>query len=361
MPTVELLARLVRGDADAAHRLQTLAADRIRDDARAHGVLPLVLEQLAASHLEPLRRSLGADATGEVMADMARERELCRIVEAFDRAGVRVLLIKGAALAYSLYSRPDLRPRIDTDLLIDGVDRQRAHDVLVEERYEPDIHVAGELVSKQATYVRQQDGRVVHVVDLHWAIVNPHAFADTLTFTELASASVPIPTLGSAARGLSDVHALLLACVHRSAHHAGSDRLIHLLASRLDASHWETFDALARDRAVVTVCRHSLDETTRRFATRVPERVLADVAMPSAPARHEPTAAFVSQRGSLHVLRSDLRALSGWRARLRLLREHLFPSADYMTRVYAPASVAPLPWLYARRVWRGARKWLARV
>jgi hypothetical protein len=45
---------------------------------------------------------------------------------------------------------------------------------------------------------------------------------------------------------------------------------------------------------------------------------------------------------------------------VRLVRQHLFPSAHYMRGVYAPASTAPLPVLYARRAWRGARRWLAR-
>jgi hypothetical protein len=56
----------------------------------------------------------------------------------------------------------------------------------------------------------------------------------------------------------------------------------------------------------------------------------------------------------------DLRSLATWGERSRLMRQHLFPSARYMRQVYAPASQAPLPWLYARRVWHGAQKWLAR-
>ena len=44
-------------------------------------------------------------------------------------------------------------------------------------------------------------------------------------------------------RGLSPVHALLVACIHRVAHHRGTERLIwlldiHLLASRLEEREW---------------------------------------------------------------------------------------------------------------------------
>jgi hypothetical protein len=55
-----------------------------------------------------------------------------------------------------------------------------------------------------------------------------------------------------------------------------------------------------------------------------------------------------------------VRAMRSIGQALKLARQHVLPPADYMREVYAPASSAPLPWLYARRVWRGARRWLAR-
>jgi hypothetical protein len=58
------------------------------------------------------------------------------------------------------------------------------------------------------------------------------------------------------------------------------------------------------------------------------------------------------------VVLDDLRTLSRWRDRWRLVREHAFPPATYMRRVYALSSAAPLPLLYARRLLRGGRKWL---
>ena len=40
------------------------------------------------------------------------------------------------------------------------------------------------------------------------------------------------------------------------------------------------------------------------------------------------------------VLLDDVRVLPGWRARLTLLKEHLFPDAAYMRRTYAIGSSA---------------------
>jgi hypothetical protein len=60
---------------------------------------------------------------------------------------------------------------------------------------------------------------------------------------------------------------------------------------------------------------------------------------------------------ALDVLLSDVKALPGWRARGRLLLEHLLPSAAYMHARYGASSRALLPILYARRVIFGARRW----
>jgi hypothetical protein len=74
--------------------------------------------------------------------------------------------------------------------------------------------------------------------------------------------------------------------------------------------------------------------------------------------RHERTAAFLHVRPKAREVLDDFRALSSWRDRLQLAKEHLLPDADYMRTVYAPNSRQPLPWLYLRRLWNGAGRWL---
>ena len=55
---------------------------------------------------------------GESAIELLRKHELVRVLEALARAEVATLLLKGTALAYSLYPAPTLRPRADTDVLI---------------------------------------------------------------------------------------------------------------------------------------------------------------------------------------------------------------------------------------------------
>ena len=69
--------------------------------------------------------------------------------------------------------------------------------------------------------------------------------------------------------------------------------------------------------------------------------------------------AYLERRASkADLLVADLRALTGWRPRLRLLREILFPPAAYMFATYGGSSRIVLPAWYLRRIAGGARRWL---
>jgi hypothetical protein len=370
VPLDNLLVGILRGDlaAGVLDRVDPAALARV---AVQHGVLPMISERLAALRPvpEPLRQYLRREAGRHAAMDLLREAELRPLLTALSRAPVAALLMKGAQLAYSHYSRPDLRPRVDTDVLIPEPSLPAIRGVLARLGYEPAGQVSGRFVSSQESYVKWSGMLPLHVVDVHWRIANPQAFTGVLSYQDLSATAVDVPRLGPAARGLSDVHALLVACLHRVAHHFDSDRLIwlydiHLLSSSLDDGRWDTFVDLALSRRVAGVCRQSLARTHSAFDTAIPSRVLA--ALTEAAGRDaEPTARYLAAGAiggrQVDVLVADLRALRSWTNRWRLVREHAFPPARYMRDVYAPSSRAPLPLLYARRALLGARKWLIRT
>jgi hypothetical protein len=339
--------------------------------AAQHGVLPLVSERLSALTPVPaaLREHFQTEASRHAAMDLLREAELHSLVKNVSGAPIGALLMKGAQLAYSHYPRPDLRPRLDTDLLIPERAAPVMRAALEQLGYESSGHVSGRFVMSQACFVKRREKLPLHAVDVHWRIANPQAFTDVLRYEELAASAVPVPRLSHAARGLSDVHASIVACIHRVAHHFDSNRLIwlydiHLLSSTLDVAGWSAFVQLAVDRRVAGVCRQSLVRAAETFGSTVPADVFTSLGDASGRAS-EPTVRYLSSqatgRRQWDVLVEDLRALRSWAHRWQLVREHVFPPARYMREVYAPASRAPLSFLYARRALVGARKWLLRT
>jgi hypothetical protein len=292
---------------------------------------------------------------------LVREIELRDVISALGAAAVLPLIIKGAHLAHNHYTRPSLRPRCDTDIFVAASAWPQGARVLNDIGYNAPPQFAGDLVTTQACFVKERSG-LRHIIDLHWRIANPHPFRAVLEYDELLTPSEPIPALGPQARGLSRVHAQLLACVHRVAHHGDSNRLIwlrdiHQLAQVMTEVDWTQFTALAQQRGVASVCSRSLLLSALRFGTAIPADVLVSLGSRS----DEPTRAYlVTHRLRVALIAQDLRSLKGFRQRARFLLQHAFPNARYMRNVYAPGSRAPLGVLYAWRAIRGARKWLLR-
>ena len=364
-----LLAALVRGEGMLANWPATNDPLPLYQAALHHGLIPLVADRIGAEGGVPLAfgERIREESRRHAAADMLREAELRLLLGAMASARVEVLVVKGVHLAYSAYARPDLRPRVDTDLLVRPQACATASAVLLELGYGAPRHTSGHFVSYQAQNVKRRDGMVLHAVDLHWRIANPQVFAAVLSFEELRSASVPLARLHPTARAPSSVHALLLACVHRVAHHFDSDRLIwlydiHLLASAATRSEWQEFSTLAVDRGVAAVCCRSLERAAECFRTHLPGDVMDTLRIGAATRADEPTVAYLLRdRRPVTGFLADARALPGWSARWQLTREHLFPPRQYMRDVYAPASCVPLPALYTWRIIRGALKWLKRA
>lgn len=364
---IDLLAAVLRGEPSAIATLGLVPAEQAMDAALKHGVLPLVAERLAAEGQPAcaLGELFRRQARIHAAADLVREDALRQIVVALRIASVPALVVKGAHLAYAVYPRPDLRPRLDSDFLVRPRDRPPAVAALLDAGYVAVPQAEGSLVSYQSSFSLRRDGAVVHIVDLHWRLANPQAFGDVLTFDDLDRAGEALPALANA-RVPSPLHAMLLAAIHQVAHHPDDDHLIwscdlDRLARRLDDAAWRRVVSEAEDRRVGAVLARGLDHAASRLGTPVPDWVVSAPALRSVAARSTPTAAFL-EPGRRHVqtVAQDLRLLPTWSARSRLIWQHLFPAPSYMRTVYAPTSRSPLPVLYVRRAWRGAWRWMMR-
>ena len=363
-----LLSAIVRGDetswpwADADSEQEAL----FLDTACRHGIQALVARQLRKAGVldswpPSIRAALARVAVQRASVDQLLRQEVARVLAALARAGIRPLLIKGTALAYTHYAHPCLRPRGDTDLLVRDAEVVMAMRVMEDLGYRRHNQVSGELVTCQSAFIKGDRHRVQHVYDIHWKIADPQLFANLLSVDELEPSAVGVPALGEHARAIGDVHALLLACVHRVAHHNDSENLmwiydIHLLASSMDEEQLRRFARLAADRNVKAICARGLALADQWFHTGLSGNLVAELGGRSD--RREPSETYLRSRlRKVDILLSDLRALPEWRGRLKLLREHLFPPATYMLQSYAASSRALLPALYTHRFVRGACRW----
>ncbi len=272
-PASSLLTDLLAGRRSAM-ALSTDECHTLDQSAAFHGVDGLIWHQLChqqgADHtsLANLRRRAKQQAQWE----LSHRAAVADLLDRFDAAGIPVLLLKGTALAYSLYPEPSLRVRGDTDLLVAPSDQNRAEDALQQAGFRP-VTVAHDS-DLQSAFERIDPSGARQVIDLHWAVCNSPLLAHVWTFDELRSRAQPVDSLSKGALGLSRSDALIHACLHWAINrhvpyrHAdqsriGGDRLIwlydiKLLAESLTKAESSGLIQQLRDKRLTSLCLPAL-------------------------------------------------------------------------------------------------------
>jgi hypothetical protein len=367
-PWPSSIVALISGELTTWRQL-AMAPGEFLDHCTRHELLGLVharIDQRADREDWPaaVRDELARYAREETARELLRREEIAGVIATLAEVGVRAVVLKGAALAYTVYDNPVERPRLDTDLFVDARDVAAVRAALERRGYAAPPYCA-DLFSQLEMTMTDRFG-LVHVIDVHWRISTQAVFADVLAFDEVASRCVPLPSLGAAAVALCRVDALLLACIHPVMHHQNEQRLhwiydIHLLAEQMTEAEFEEFARLARAKHMAAVCAHGVRLAQTAFSARLPSGILASLDRGAAA---EPSAEYLaSERRWHHETLASLRALPRFADRARLVREVLLPSPQYMLGAYGlrgkPLGAWLLPALYVHRNVRGAWKIIA--
>ena len=327
---------------------------RLPSGAESAQVLALAVGEGVAGLVHArLVNAADGSALAAMFADAARRQaaralwvraETGRLLDAFAAQGLRVLVLKGSALVWWLYSAPQLRASGDLDLLFASrQDALRALDILTDCGY-ADGHDQGdhayEMLRKPAP-----GARYALEVDVHWRLLNAPVFAQALDFQALWAASITIPALGAQARGLGPVHALLHAAMNRAVNlYTGTGEVlkclydIHLLVAWLDDAAWAETVRLAIATGLCGVLHSALEAVRSELRTDVPAWVLAELA------RAIPMESLDPQRlGDWGYMQRRNAAALPLRQRLYWLWRRLLPDLGYLrSRHGADASVPRL-------------------
>jgi hypothetical protein len=362
-----IITRALRDPAGAAPALDRDAAALIAAAAQHRVLLLLGWMLRAAGRLsewpEDFVRAFQQAEHAAVAVDCVRHLELVRALDRLSEAGVSVLVFKGAALAYSHYPAAHVRVRADTDLLVNASELPALEAVLMRLGYVRPTETGGDLVSYQSHYQKIDRHGVGHAFDVHWKISNLQVLADRLMWQELWQERVPLAAPGRSSFTVGRVHALLLALLHRAGHHPGSGNLLwiydlHVLASSLSPEEMRRLQTIATARGLGHVVAEGLALARDSFGTAAAGPVVTSLR--AGGPRHNAIVLDGSWTQA-RVLRLDLHALPTWRARGRLIREHLLPPRSYMRARYGVRSNLLLPGLYVWRALAGTPRWLRKL
>lgn len=290
---------------------------------------------------------------------------IASLLDSLAAKGIRALVLKGTALAYSVYADPAVRHRGDTDIFLPAADRRQVRSVLSACGF----WETGDNKALQETWQCGTGLGFEPAVDIHWRI-NASAAISQLLESELdLDATVRLDRLASGALGLGAVDNFILIAINRGTHgrfgyYSGderlfeSDRLIwavdaHLLATGLDETGWDTLVERAVRTGTTTFVSDTLAFAQRTLGTLVPQAVREGLAQ--APADHS-LVAYLGSSSHVWRLRRDVAACTSPIEAARVLRYVALPNDQFMQARFPDASGWPRPALHLRRWAEGAGK-----
>jgi hypothetical protein len=251
------------------------------------------------------------------------------VLRAFDRDGLRSILLKGPTLQRELYDGR-ARPYHDTDLLVSPADLDRAAAPLTSLGFALALDHSRHAIAEPHAQEWSRD-RPLRVVDLHWRV--PGVELDAQRAWEILGArSEPFTVAGAPARALDRAGIALLVALHAVNTAAPAGRPVLDLALALDRfgpDTWAAAVGLAAELDATDALAAGLRSTPAGAA------VAAAHGLPAVQSRRVRLAAQGAGPGAhglLHIAEAGTA-----RARLRAARAALLPSPELM-RATIPAA-----------------------
>ncbi len=271
-------------------------------------------------------------------------------------AGVDVILLKGAALAESLYANPALRPVTDVDLLVRPGQVLAALNAL---RAGGWTVGPGEPLQDVARDYRHELA-LTHpgfptTLELHWALLQPRHYKRRAHLDALWSSARSLPIRAGGALELGPEASLIYLSAHWMLQHSGKGLLwlydIALTtAVYAGAIDWERLLAWAQDWRLVLSARAALRGAARQLGAPIPADVLARLERmrPSLPERYVYARFVDGMLPPAGVMLAQALEMHGGRRRLGYILREVFPPRAYMIERYhiRRAWLAPLYYPY---------------
>lgn len=223
----------------------------------------------------------------ELLQNLFLENELQRVLRAFNRASIPLMLFKGPALAYTIYPQAHLRTYHDIDAFIHPDDLAQAHELLTQMGFTFYEEFRSNVTdSKRAGYnysLTRSDSWLEILIELHTA-PHPSELGTEFDVASLWAHARPITVLDEPTLTMDLLDHLLYLCWHYRFH--AFMRLIwlydlvvmlRLLVSEVD---WSALVQKARHQQLATTLYYCLCWSRDLFGVAIPEQVFVSLRPP---------------------------------------------------------------------------------
>ncbi len=334
----------------------------ISDAALQHGLGPLAYASLKARgrlHEPPAHvgESLRAAYRRTNVANWLAYQELSRLLADFEAQQIPAVLLKGGALATSLYADIGLRPFGDLDLMVPRHKVDEAAAILVAQGYRllPELPAFFQSLKAQ-TFVR--DGPRRAQVDLHWHFSDIPYYRQSIAIEWFWRHTLAAQADGHTVPILTPEAQLLHLSEHLALHNR-VERLIWLydlallLARYGQQIQWDEVTEAARQFGLSQALHTTLARVNDRWGISVPAHASARLNA-LRPDRTERVlfALITAQHNDAQAIVNGL-SMPGVRAKLGFWLRYLWPSPTYMRERYGIRDARLTPFYYVWRIGRG--------
>jgi hypothetical protein len=224
-----LLARGKLNSAERARGVQFLAMQMqwpvLLERAYGHQVYPLVYRNLLDLGFPGVPEAVQAELKGQYLANAMRNQllaeELARLLGVLGKAGIRVVPLKGVALAQSLYGDVAARVCVDIDILVPPANVDQTIALLLASGYrtehnDPYLEKLALRHGRHFSMVREGRG-ISFLLELHWILIQ-HSSHNHEAVRDLWAEARPQPFLEVPAHSLNSEWEFLYLCIHAVDH-----------------------------------------------------------------------------------------------------------------------------------------------
>ncbi|CAG0972162.1 hypothetical protein ANRL3_01571 [Anaerolineae bacterium] len=280
----------------------------------------------------------------------------------FEREQIPLVLLKGAALAATLYPNPGLRGLGDLDILIRVEDRTRVDTLMQANGFTVLLELVdrfGDDFRSEKTFVRDDTWSIS--VDLHWHVINVPSYVRKVSVDWFWARTMEVP-FGKFRAHVWNWDAQLLHLIeHFFIHHQmrgvrWSHDIALLLALHQSELHWDEILDAAHQFQVLPALNATLALIEGEWKVPVSASVRAQLDEPRLDwANRIGMIIATSERPHVRVLHDGL-SYRSWRDKVAYLFYCFFPSRAYMRTRYRISHSILMPFYYLWRLFLGA--WL---
>lgn len=341
------------------------------DLLKPHWILPLLYKQISSwpQKFHPPEEIMHRMRKPFLMSRaraLQMEKQLREIIDAFRNEGVQVLVLKGPALALTVYPDPAMRASSDLDLLVLPTQMAQARAILehldykcLGKRFEhsKDFYC-------EETFIHKSKPRYHRAIELHWDLHSFSGISREAALEDLFLRAAKVKSSALTFYTLNAVDSLIHRAINMSIWHNKAIRLIWIYDTALLARELAPPDEwkILQERSIAWRARLALENSLKMA------QVWVGLKMPYGfndfsnwPRPTQTEASFWSDALLRHEQASSFFKLhwsssSGIFQKARFLFHLLFPHPEIIRKYYPTSKKWLLPFTYIRRLYRWTRQ-----